>query len=159
FGKVYFLAVQRSGSTYTCRKEVFLESTGDNGFAPTDAVVHPITGDLYLSIGGRGGRGGGYPARYPRRVEKRCQTPKKGIPLEQGSLSWCPQELPVLKAKVHSDQARDRLAGLVYARRFRSRLGDQALLDSIRENLGHPDRYVRLATAELAASLSAADCK
>src|SRR5438128_2713618 len=64
FGRVYFVSLQRSGTTYTCRKEIFLEAVGDNGFAPTAAVVHPITGDLYISIGGRGTRGAVYRIRY-----------------------------------------------------------------------------------------------
>jgi putative membrane-bound dehydrogenase-like protein len=66
FGRVYFLTLKRSGATYTCTKEVFLESVGDNGFAPTAAVVHPVTGDLYISIGGRGTRGAVYRIRYAK---------------------------------------------------------------------------------------------
>jgi glucose/arabinose dehydrogenase len=46
FGRVYFVALEHSGSSYVCKKQVFLEAVGDNGFAPTAAVVHPITGDL-----------------------------------------------------------------------------------------------------------------
>ena len=42
------------------KAEVFLESTGDNGFAPTALAVHPTTGDLFISIGGRGTRGAVY---------------------------------------------------------------------------------------------------
>jgi putative heme-binding domain-containing protein len=64
FGRVYFLTLKRSVATYTCTKEVFLEAVGDNGFAPTAAVVHPVTGDLYISIGGRGTRGAVYRIRY-----------------------------------------------------------------------------------------------
>src|SRR5262249_18306201 len=57
FGRVYFVTLTRSGSTYKASSEVFLEAVGDNGFAPTAAAVDPITGALYLSIGGRGTRG------------------------------------------------------------------------------------------------------
>ncbi|HEY7156244.1 MAG TPA: hypothetical protein VH575_19920, partial [Gemmataceae bacterium] len=64
FGRVYFLPLERRGSTYTARPEVFLHATGDNGFAPTAAAVHPLTGDLYVSIGGRGTRGAVYRIRY-----------------------------------------------------------------------------------------------
>src|SRR5205085_658800 len=66
FGKVYFVRLERAGASYTCRKEVFLESVGDNGFAPTAVVVHPTTGDLFISIGGRGTRGAVYRVRYPK---------------------------------------------------------------------------------------------
>jgi putative membrane-bound dehydrogenase-like protein len=66
FGRVYFVSLKRSGATYTCTKEVFLEAVGDNGFAPTAAVVHPVTGDLYIAIGGRGTRGAVYRIRYTK---------------------------------------------------------------------------------------------
>jgi putative membrane-bound dehydrogenase-like protein len=65
FGKVHFLKPRRSGSSYTAEPKVFLETVGDNGFAPTGIVVHPDTGDLYISIGGRGTRGAVYRVRYP----------------------------------------------------------------------------------------------
>src|SRR5262249_26842804 len=52
-----------TGASYRAQKEIFLECTGDNGFAPTSAFVHPATGDLYIAIGGRGPRGGGFRVR------------------------------------------------------------------------------------------------
>jgi putative membrane-bound dehydrogenase-like protein len=64
FGKVWFLRLQRAGASYKAEKEVFLEAAGDNGFAPTAMAVHPETGDLYISIGGRGTRGAVYRIRY-----------------------------------------------------------------------------------------------
>jgi hypothetical protein len=54
FGRIYFVPLERRGSSYVGHPEVFLQATGDNGFAPTAAAVHPVTGDLYVSIGGRG---------------------------------------------------------------------------------------------------------
>ena len=42
-----------------------MQAVGDNGFAPTGAAVHPETGDLYVSLGGRGTRGAVYRIRYP----------------------------------------------------------------------------------------------
>ncbi len=65
FGRLWFVALRRSGSTYTGEPERFLEATGDTGFAPTGLAVHPQTGDLYVSIGGRGTRGAVYRIRYP----------------------------------------------------------------------------------------------
>ena len=43
-----------------------LETMRTPGFAPTACVVHPQTGDLYVSIGGRGTRGAVYRIRYPQ---------------------------------------------------------------------------------------------
>jgi putative heme-binding domain-containing protein len=65
FGRIYFTQLERAGSSYTCRKEIFLQAEGDNGFAPTAIAVHPATGDLFVSVGGRGTRGAVYRIRYP----------------------------------------------------------------------------------------------
>ena len=64
FGRVYFVTLKRQGSSYEGKSEVFLECVGDEGFAPTAAVVQPRSGDLFIAIGGRGTRGGVYRIRY-----------------------------------------------------------------------------------------------
>ena len=46
------------------KAEAFLKATGEDGFAPTAAAVHPRTGDLLVSIGGRGTRGAVYRIRH-----------------------------------------------------------------------------------------------
>jgi putative heme-binding domain-containing protein len=61
FGVIHF--VSREG-----KPEVFLRSIGTDGFAPTALAVHPETGDLYVSIGGRGTRGGVYRIRHTQGV-------------------------------------------------------------------------------------------
>ena len=38
FGKVHFVGLEPAGATYTGRSEVFLESVGSNGFAPSDVA-------------------------------------------------------------------------------------------------------------------------
>ncbi len=57
FGKVWYVP---EGGT----PEPFLEPIGESGFAPTALAVHPITGDLYVSIGGRGTRGSVFRVSY-----------------------------------------------------------------------------------------------
>lgn len=64
FGRVYYLPLERTGDTFTSKPQVFLESVGDNGFAPTDLAVHPASGDLFIAIGGRGTRGAVYRVRH-----------------------------------------------------------------------------------------------
>ena len=59
FGRILFLPLARSGSTYTTTPEVFLEPIGSQGFAPSDAVVS-TDGSLLVSIGGRKTRGAVY---------------------------------------------------------------------------------------------------
>src|SRR5205814_2279802 len=53
------------------------ETTGDVGFAPTDLAVGP-DGDLFISIGGRGTRGGVFRVRY--------EGPEKMPPLPEDRL-------------------------------------------------------------------------
>ncbi|MCI0680973.1 MAG: c-type cytochrome [Gemmataceae bacterium] len=66
FGKIWHCPLQRKGASYTSQPKVFLEAAGDNGLAPTGMAVHPQTGDLFVSIGGRGTRGAVYRVRYPK---------------------------------------------------------------------------------------------
>jgi putative heme-binding domain-containing protein len=63
FGRIWFLPLKPHGETYQTQPEVFLHATGSLGFAPTGLAVHPLTGDLFISIGGRGTRGGVYRVR------------------------------------------------------------------------------------------------
>ena len=97
FGVVHFVTLQRQGSSYIAlapggkgrgggKSEVFLRSVGDNGFAPTAAAVHPLTGDLYIAIGGRGTRGAVYRIRYTAGI-------RKGKPTETAKLQPVPRSL------------------------------------------------------------------
>jgi putative heme-binding domain-containing protein len=63
FGKLYFFPLNPEGSTYRSKTEVFLETTGDVGFAPTGMAVGP-KGDLFIAIGGRGTRGSVFRVYY-----------------------------------------------------------------------------------------------
>ncbi len=63
FGRVHFLALRADGATYDTVPEVFLESVGTHGFAPTDIAVGP-DGSLFISAGGRKTRGAVYRVRY-----------------------------------------------------------------------------------------------
>ena len=58
FGRVYHLPLSAVGASYTSptTPEVFLETTGELGFAPVDLAVGK-EGELYVAIGGRRTRG------------------------------------------------------------------------------------------------------
>jgi glucose/arabinose dehydrogenase len=63
FGRVYFFPTTPSGSTFDSKKEIFMETTGDVGFAPT-AMTVGRNGELFIAIGGRGTRGSVFRVRY-----------------------------------------------------------------------------------------------
>lgn len=60
FGQIHLVQLQHQKIDLS----VFLKVNADQGFAPTSAAVHPITGELYVSSGGRGTRGAIYRIRY-----------------------------------------------------------------------------------------------
>ena len=64
FGRVLALPLVRNGSAWKADPEPFLSSAGDHGFAPTDVEVGP-DGSLFVSVGGRGTRGGVWRVSYP----------------------------------------------------------------------------------------------
>ena len=63
FGRVVALPLQRDGSTWKSKPITFMTGVGEFGFAPTDVAVGP-DGSLFVSVGGRGTRGGVYRVRY-----------------------------------------------------------------------------------------------
>lgn len=62
-GRVYALPLSADGSSYRTESEVFLETTGEVGFAPVDVVVGK-EGELYVAIGGRRTRGSVFCVKY-----------------------------------------------------------------------------------------------
>lgn len=65
FGRVYYFPLASSGATAKSKLEVFMQTTGDVGFAPCDLAVGP-QGDLFVAIGGRRTRGSVFRVRYQR---------------------------------------------------------------------------------------------
>lgn len=64
FGRVVALPLQRDGAAWSGDPIPFMAGIGQFGFAPTDVVVGP-EGSLYVSVGGRGTRGGVFRVTYP----------------------------------------------------------------------------------------------
>jgi len=63
FGRVLAVPLERNGSTWQSKPVTFMTGAGEFGFAPTDAAVGP-DGSLFVSVGGRGTRGGVFRVRY-----------------------------------------------------------------------------------------------
>ncbi len=152
FGRVYFVQLTRKGSTYSCQKEIFLQSVGENGFAPTGVVVHPQTGDLFLSIGGRGTRGAVYRVRYKAAPEKIDRARVKNLQPVPRSLSLSREEVKNLPKQLASHQESENLLRTLHLiRRYRSQIKDEELVPVL--PLPHKDRYIQQATAELISTL------
>jgi putative heme-binding domain-containing protein len=154
FGRVYFASLRRSGSSYTCKKQLFLEAVGENGFAPTALVVHPRTGDLFISIGGRGTRGAVYRIRFTG--GKRSLSPDEAARLQvrPRSLDWRPGLAKSLLRQARSHDALKRLNALTLILRHRNHFKDLEVRKAVQASWDHPDRSVRRAAAELVETLS-----
>ncbi len=76
YGRIYHFPLTRRGSTFDTQMEIFMETAGDTGFAPVDAVVG-LDGDLFVAIGGRGTIGSVFRVHYTGKqpVEKPNASP------------------------------------------------------------------------------------
>ena len=113
------------GGGYTGQVEPFAQSVGDSGFAPTGLAVEPVTGDLFVSTGGRGTRGAVY------RIQ--CTTPRT--------------DSPRMQVSPPSDALRELCPRNVSFPRSRT----NRLYELVRTHVSHGDRWVRQAAARLAA--------
>ena len=149
FGRVWHVPLVATGSTFLSSPELFLEAIGSDGFAPTDVVVEPKTGDLLISVGGRGTKGSVYRIRYtadqtsPENVAEiqKLQPARRNLddpPRIFRSTSFDPASDPV-SFRI-TLEAMTRWADQV----------DSSLLDrAVMKGLDHPDRLIRQAAAGL----------
>ncbi|MDB5307976.1 MAG: Cytochrome c [Gemmataceae bacterium] len=150
FGRVYFVPLAAKGSTYTGKPEVFLEAAGENGFAPTALAVHPQTGDLFVSIGGRGTRGSVYRIHYEK------GGPAKSIPVAKRSPDWDAEAAKTWRADAACEAPLTRRHALELMLRWREKLGWGPWLgDLVRPSLAHDDTLIRAAAGRLAVSAAA----
>ncbi|HEX5442432.1 MAG TPA: PVC-type heme-binding CxxCH protein [Pirellulales bacterium] len=158
FGRVEFLSLTRTGSTYQAKPETFLKSVGENGFAPTDVLVHPQTGDLYVSIGGRGTRGAVYRVRYEGsgfRVQDSVSVDEtaNGSPAPWTSLDWRPEAKRECLRDAAGDDAFVRRRALAYLLRHVHHFSPEEVRGVVTANWNSDDRMLRALTTELIASL------
>lgn len=145
FGKIWFVPLERKHSTYAGKPEVFLEAVGESGFAPTALAVHPKTGELFVSIGGRGTRGAVY------RITCDRGGPASVLPIAKRSLEWNEALGKEWLADAVGNDAMKRRQALETMLRWRDKLGwGQFLGDAVKPNLSHDDALLRAAAARLA---------
>ena len=144
FGRIHFVPLSPKGSSWTGTPRVFAEAAGDNGFAPTALAVHPRTGELFVSIGGRGTRGGVY------RISHDGSVAGEPLPTAKRSLEW-DGDVNWWVGAATSDNAVSRRQALEVLLRNRTELGGwKPLVPAVKANLAHPDPLVRAAAGRLA---------
>lgn len=156
FGRVWFVTLKKSGASYEAKPEVFLECTGDEGFAPTAAAVHPRTGDLYIAIGGRGTRGAVYRVHHEHAAQSISSPRLDAARLAPTSLEIPASGIGGLVERTKSPDQAERLRALNLLYRFRRELEPGQILSAVQACWNDPDRYVQRGTAQLAGLLDAA---
>lgn len=145
FGVIHFVALEKAGASYRGKPELFARSVGDDGFAPTALAVHPRTGELFVSIGGRGTRGAVY------RIRPTDSREGKATPVARRSLDHHER----LERDATGEDPHARLRALELILRHRAKFSDERVGEVIRANANRPDRYLRQATARLLLALDA----
>jgi putative membrane-bound dehydrogenase-like protein len=154
FGKIHFASLERKGASYTAKPRVFLESQGENGFAPTACAVDAKTGDLYVSIGGRGTRGAVYRVRHTERF-KAMQGKLAPLKMAKRSLEWAPGlEKKLYYGLFSKDPERLLTAQLIRRHVATEPAAAPFFKDAILTNWQHPDMHLRRAAADLVDELS-----
>lgn len=149
FGRVYAVSLKQSGSSYKGESHVFIQAIGSNGFASTDVVVHPQSGDLYVSTGGRGTRGAVYRIRYTRNTGQNEKSVRPKTPSRTVSIGG-PSSL--LMANM-TDPFHIRKT-LHWFRKQYEQIPPQDIETLILKTWDHPDRYIRQACAALIALMN-----
>jgi putative membrane-bound dehydrogenase-like protein len=149
FGRIHFARMRRTDATYSAEIEVFAESVGENGFAPTDLAVHPATGDLYVSIGGRGTRGGVYRIRYTGAPTGFTPEQLAAVSLPKIAIDWHDGRRAELLTAAATGGPLERLRALIEIRRFVGNFSGNDLLAAVRPCRDHPDIHIRRAAAKL----------
>jgi putative heme-binding domain-containing protein len=160
FGRIWAVRLERAGASYIGTPELFLEAVGENGFAPTAAAVHPVTGDLYVSIGGRGTRGAVYRIRYPKGLPGAAKGEAATVAALQPrarSLEWKPDSQAEVLARAAGTDLPERLRALQEVFRHRGHFTAEQVEQAIRANAGQSDRSLRQAAAALFGTLGAAE--
>jgi putative heme-binding domain-containing protein len=173
FGKVW-----RYQPNAPNKLEPFIRSEGDTGFAPTAMAVHPKTGDLFISIGGRGTRGAVYRVHWNQtepidpadtherrepivnshtgRLEERLRPPEELQPKSEFGVEWKNEylnSLPQLAISLLPNER--RLRALVEIRRHHAQFPGQVLANVVRSTWGLDDSQIVTAIGDLISILPA----
>jgi putative heme-binding domain-containing protein len=151
FGRIWHAQPQRLGSTFSANPMRFLEAIGGNGFAPTAIAVHPRTGDLFVSIGGRGTRGGVYRIQW---TGQEPPLPERVTEPVTRSLDWSePLRKRILTGAGGGQPDLTVLESLTMLWRHRVRFSYETVRQVIVANWNRDDRLCRQALSRLVAAM------
>lgn len=159
FGRIHHVPLAATGSTYEGSPEVFAEPTGTSGFAPTALAVHPKTGELFVSIGGRGTRGGVYRIAFDKGEAnpKPLPTAKRILDYDKGRAeTWVRDAEPAprrLNPTPEEQRKRREALELLFRHRDKVTWGE-GLTDAVKPNLTSHDPLTRAAAARAAVALT-----
>ncbi|HEX8202540.1 MAG TPA: hypothetical protein VF590_18830 [Isosphaeraceae bacterium] len=159
FGRVDFLPLDRDGASYTSAPHVFLDAVGDNGFAPTDIVAHPETGDLFVSIGGRGTRGAVYRIRHVAGFQRLSRAAAPPQTSQSRTLEWRAELHDALIVAAAGADAPGRLRALLGLIRHRDHFTAEERRTAVLASWDHDDRAIRRATSDLIGTLDGDDVR
>ena len=92
YGRVLNVGLKRDGASYESTPTTFMTGVGQFGFAPTDIEVGQ-DGSLYVSVGGRGTRGGVYRIRHRENSAARWPRPLDSDETKLDACLTAPQPL------------------------------------------------------------------
>lgn len=144
FGRIWECPLQPRGSSYSSSPKVFMEPRGTSGFAPTSIAFHPITGEMFVSMGGRGTQGSIF------RIRPVALSGEKN-PLVSSKRDDFSTRESALKSILATDLLQRRKAIEFLA--THPGLDSRLLAKSLAENLSHEDPGIQQATIALASSI------
>ena len=139
FGRILTCELQPKDSSYSTNAEVFLEPKGSSGFAPTAVDMNPITGELFICIGGRGTKGSVFRIKH------------KTNPISASALPYKVQIINPEKALITATSSANLLERrkAIEFLRFETALAPESINKIFSANADHPDRFIRYATTKL----------
>lgn len=139
FGRILACKLQPKYSSFKTNADVFLEPNGNSGFAPTALDMNPLTGELFVCIGGRGTKGSVFRIRH-----KTNPISASTLPYKVDNIS---QEKALTAAETSPNLLERRKA--IEFLRFDTTITPESISKIFAANADHPDRFIRHATTKL----------
>ncbi len=139
FGRILTCDLQPKDSSFSTNPDIFLEPKGNSGFAPTALDMNPLTGELFVCIGGRGTKGSVFRIRHQTNSDSASTLPYR--------VKRINPEKALITAESSPNLLERRKA--IEFLRFDPTLSAESISKIFSANAYHPDRFIRYATTKL----------